>query len=279
MSIFVRHRATALAFWTQTCTFVALLQFCWVATGSALAGELTVKQVIERLLQSSPERVADFSALDLTYLDLSDLDFRRANLAGADLFGSDLSRANLSGSNLSRARLDRTIIIGTNFAEANLTNASLLRPAAFSSYEVRAEEAPRFAGADLSGARIFGRFSDGDWHGANLSAVRMGTDRSERQLLSSVFRTDLADCNLSGANLAGADLYGALLAFADLTNANLSSAMLVGVDLSRADLTGANLTGADLSGADLDGTILKNVTGLNQTRGLETARNRTKAIE
>jgi uncharacterized protein YjbI with pentapeptide repeats len=264
---------------------VVLLPFCWLATGGSLgsgpaaAADLTVRQVIERLLQSGPGRVADFSALDLTYLDLSDLDFRRANLAGADLFGSDLSRANLSGANLSRARLDRTIIIGTNFADADLSNASLLRPAAFSSYEVRADEAPRFAGADLSGAKVFGRFSDADWHGANLAAVRMGTDRSERQLLSSVFRTDLADCNLSDANLSGADLSGALLAFADLTNADLSSAILAGVDLSRADLTGADLTGADLSGADLDGTILKNVTGLHRTIGLETARNRTKAIE
>jgi uncharacterized protein YjbI with pentapeptide repeats len=39
------------------------------------------------------------------------------------------------------------------------------------------------------------------------------------------------------------------------------------------------LTGADLSGADLDGTILRNVTGLDRTTGLETARHRTKAIE
>jgi len=258
-----------------------LLRLCAIATGiacggTAVAADLTVKQVIERLLQSTPERVADFSGLDLTYLDLSDIDFRRANLAGADLFGSDLSRAKLSGADLSRARLDRTIIIGTDFAEANLTNASLLRPAAFSSYEVRAHEAPRFAGADLSGARVFGRFSDGDWHGANLSAIRMGADRSAQELM---FRTDLADCNLSGANLTGADLSGALLAFADLTDADLSSAILVGVDLSRADLTGADLTGADLTGADLDGTILRNVTGLDRTTGLETARNRTRAIE
>src|SRR5919108_691551 len=90
--------------------------------------------------------------------------------------------------------------------------------------------------ADLTGAHIFGRFSDADWRGANLSSVRMGADRSARELL---FRTDLADCNLSGANLAGADLSRALLAFADLTNADLSSAVLAGVDLSRADLTGA----------------------------------------
>jgi uncharacterized protein YjbI with pentapeptide repeats len=255
-----------------------LLQSCWIA-GSASAADLSVKEVIERLLQSGPGREADFSALDLSYLDLSELDFRRANLAGADLFGSDLSRANMSGADLSGARLDRTVIIGTDFAEANLANASLLRPSAFSSFEIRSEESPRFAGANLSGAQVFGRFSDGDWHGANMAAVRMGTGRSERLMMPAVSRTELADCDLSGANLAGADLAGAFLVFADLTDADLSSANLKGADLSRANLTGADLTGADVSGANLDGAILTNVKGLDRTIGLETVRNRTEATD
>lgn len=257
---------------------VVLLQYCWTA-GPAFAADLSVKEVIERLLQSSPGRVADFSALDLSYLDLSELDFRRANLAGADLFGSDLSHADMSGADLSGARLDRTVIIGTNFAEADLTNASLLRPSAFSSFEIRSDESPRFAGANLSGAQVFGRFSDGDWHGANMAAVRMGTGRSERLMMPAVSRTELADCDLSGANLVGADLAGAFLAFADLTNADLSSANLMGADLSRANLAGADLTGADLSGANLDGTILTNAKGLDRAIGLETAPNRNKAID
>lgn len=250
---------------------------CWAT--AAPAGDLTVKAVIERLVQSTREKPADLSDLDLSFLDLSDLDFKGASLIGTDLYGSDLSHADLSGANLSGARLDRTVIIGTDFAGANLSHASLLRPAAFSGFEIRREEAPRFAGADLSGAHVFGRFSDGNWRGVNLAAAQMGTDRSAQVMLPMLSRTDLAGCDLVGANLVGADLAGASLAFADLTGADLSGANLTGADLSRADLTGANLTRADLTTADLDGTMLKNVRGLHQTEGLDAARHRAAAIE
>ena len=254
---------------------VAML--CWATI--APAADLTVKAVIERLVQSTREQPADFSGLDLSFLDFSDLDFKGARLAGADLYGSDLSHSNLSGTDLSGARLDRTVIIGTDFSGANLSRASLLRPAAFSGFEIRREEAPRFAGADLSGARVFGRFNEGDWRGVNLAAAQLGTDRSAQVMLPILSRTDLAGCDLAGANLVDADLAGASLAFANLTDADLSRANLTGADLSRAILTGADLTGADLTTADLDGTVLKNVRGLHQTKGLDAARHRAAAIE
>ena len=44
-------------------------------------------------------------------------------------------------------------------------------------------------------------------------------------------------------------------------------------DLTRADLTGAKLDKANLDGADFRGAL-----GLDQTQGLEQARNRDKAM-
>ena len=247
-----------------TLHLVLLLTACLSAIPGATAADLTVKQVVEALVKASPEQPADFAGRDLSFLDLSDIDFKKANLAGANLYGTDLSHSNLSGTNLSGARLDRSTIIGANFAGADLTHASLLRPAAFSSFDILAAEAPRFVGANLAGARLFGRFSKADWHGANLAMAQMGADRSTDIGLRDLSRTELAGCDLAGARLAGADLRGALLTFANLRGA---------------DLSGANLTGADLGGSDLDGTILRGVAGLSSVRGLDAAHNRDKAIE
>jgi len=248
-------------------------------SGEAGAADLTVKQVVEALVKASPEQPADFAGRDLSLLDLSDIDFKKANLAGADLYGTDISHSNLSGTNLSGARLDRSVIIGADFAGANMSQASLLRPAAFSSFDILPVEAPRFVGANLAGARLFGRFSKADWHGANLAMAQMGADRSTDIGLRNLSRTELAGCDLAGARLSGADLRGALLTFANLRGADLSGSNLTRADLSRADLSGANLTGADLTGSDLDGTILRGVAGLLSVHGLDTAHNRDKAIE
>jgi hypothetical protein len=75
--------------------WLAAAILCW--TTEAPAADLTVKAVIERLVQSTRERPADFSGLDLSFLDFSDLDFKGAHLAAADLYGTDLSHADLSG--------------------------------------------------------------------------------------------------------------------------------------------------------------------------------------
>jgi uncharacterized protein YjbI with pentapeptide repeats len=244
----------------------------------AAASDLTVHEISLALAQATPDAPADFSDKDLGGLDLSDLDFRGANLAGANLTAADLTDANLSRSNLARAQLDRAIVIRTNFAGADLSRTSLVWLVAFSGLEVRPDEAPNFAGADLSGARIFARLSGSDLNRAHLANARIGSDERTPKTMN-LFRTELSGCNLSRADLAGADLTGALLSFADLSGATLSGANLYRADLSQADLTNADLTSATLSGADLEGAILRNVGGLGQAIGLENARNRDKAIE
>jgi len=231
----------------------------------AVAADITVRDIINGLRHATAEHPADFTRRDLAELDLSGLDLRGARLAGANLFGVDLTDADLTGADLTGTRLDHAIVIRTRFRNARMAHASIVLPAAFSTLSADQAESPIFAGADLSGAQIFGRFGLGDWRGVNLSGANF-TGPTARFLANSV--VDLAGCQLAGANLARADLRQVRLRFADLSGANLTGADLVGADLSRATLEGADLSGADLTDADLDGTILRGAVGLDSARGL-----------
>src|SRR5262249_53382267 len=139
--------------------------------------DLTVRQVVEALVKATPERPADFSGKDLSFLDLSSLDFKGANLAGANLYGVDFTDANLSRSNLSGANLDHTTIIRTRFAGADLSRVSLFMASAFSTLEASADEAPSFAGANLSEARLVVRLAHCDMRGADFSHAHLSVDR------------------------------------------------------------------------------------------------------
>lgn len=243
-----------------------------VSVRGAAAADMSVRELTEELYRSDAARPLDLHDRSLRELDLSGLDFKRADLSGCDLFGADLSNADLSGTDLRAARLDRVIIIGTRFDEANLSGASLLRPSAFSALDAPADEAVSFAGADLRGAKIFGRFNRADMRRANLAGATLAPF-GRTGFIEYIWRTELKGANLAEATLARADLTHALLAFANLRGADLSGAVLKQADLSRADLTGADLTGADLSEADLDGAIITGVHGLDTVQGLASARN------
>src|SRR5262245_56939796 len=119
-----------------------------VTAGSAAAADMTVREVVQRMILARNGPPADFARRDLSFLDLSGLDFSSANLASANLFGTDLTGTNLSNANLAGAMLDRTVIIKTNFTGANMIDAKLRRAAAFSTLEVRDDEAPNFTGAN-----------------------------------------------------------------------------------------------------------------------------------
>ena len=60
---------------------------------------------------------------------------------------------------------------------------------------------------------------------------------------------------------------------ARLTRADLRNSELVQADLTRADLTGAKLAQANVDGADFRGAI-----GVDHIQGLDSTRNRDKAI-
>jgi uncharacterized protein YjbI with pentapeptide repeats len=243
----------------------------------ARAADLTVRQLTERLYHSDSANPLDLSRLNLRELDLSGLNFKGAKLAGSDLFGADLSGADLSQADLRSTRLDRVVIIGVHFDRANLAGASLLRPSGFSTLTAPRSEAASFAGADLRGARIFGRFNRADLRGANLDGATLAPF-GRTGFIEYIWRTELLGANLSHATLIRADLTYTLLTFANLRGANLSGAILKKADLSHADLTGADLTGADLSEADLDGAILTGARGLDTALGLAQAHNVDKIV-
>ncbi len=236
--------------------------------GPAGAGELTVRQVVAMLHTGQP---AELPGRDLSRLDLSELDLSGANLAGANLFGANLTDAKLVGAKLAGANLDRAIIIRADFSSADLSGVSMFLPAASTLLgENPAAEAPRFTGANLSRARLLGKLGNGDWAGANLAHTHMELGRVQ---FLAANRTDLSGGRLQGADLRGAALAGIRLAFTDLRGANLAGADLRGADLAGARLDGADLTGTNLAAADLNGTSLRGAIGLDQSVGLDAARN------
>lgn len=243
--------------------FAATLLACLMAAWPATAATMTVPQVIVVLHGRHP---ADLSGHDLSRLDLADLD-----LSGANLFGADLTGVRLVGANLAGANLDRAIIIRADFSEANLSGATMFLPAASSLLgENPATEAPRFHGANLSGARLLAKLGNGDWTGVNLANAHLELGRL--QFLAAA-HSDLSGCQLMAANLEGADLEGVSLTFADLRGANLARANLQRADLAGAKLDGANLAGANLARADVHGASLRGAVGLDQAIGLESVRN------
>jgi uncharacterized protein YjbI with pentapeptide repeats len=232
------------------------------------AATMTVRQVIAALRGPHP---ADLAGKDLSRLDLADLDLSGANLAGANLFAADLTGARLVGANLAGANLDRAIIIKADFSKADLSGVTMFLPAASSMLgENPAVEAPRFRGANLTGAHLLAKLGNGDWTGANLGNAHFELGRTE---FLAALRSDLSGCRMAGANLEGANLSGVRMSFADLRGANLTRANLEGADLAGARLDGANLTGAALARADVHGASLHGIIGLDEATGLDTVRN------
>jgi uncharacterized protein YjbI with pentapeptide repeats len=233
-----------------------------IAAAPAGAAEPSAADVRARLAAATEDRPADLSGLNLAGLDLSRLDFKRAkmrganlegaNLAGANLFAVDLAEARLAGADLSGATLNVAVLRGAHLAGARLVGASL--------FAVIATGAD-FSRADLSGARIIAEMSNANLSGANLSKANLGADRGNQPM-------GLMRAVLHGADLSGADLSGANLSKAELPRANLAGANLAGASLALADLSGADLAGADLRGAR----------GLDEARGLASARNVDRAI-
>jgi len=132
------------------------------------AADLTADQV-RATLTAAVGHAADFSGKNLAELDLSGLDFSHANLAKADLFGAKLVGAKFVGARLAGARLDLAWIMRADFTDADLSEVSLFGPVvSFTMAPAPPSEAPRFPGANFSGARIIARLAGVDLRGARF---------------------------------------------------------------------------------------------------------------
>lgn len=238
---------------------------------SAVAADMTARQIVQALQQTPPGAQVDVSGRDLSRLDLSGVDFKKARLAGADLFGADLTAANLSGADLAHVRLDRATLIRADFSGANLEGATLMRPSNFTDFSFKAGEAPRFQGARLKGVRMIARLDGADFRGADLTAVNL--EREGNGDITVLPRTVLSRCDFTSATLVGANLRGIDGTFTRFAGASLAGADLSGADLSEADFTDADLSGANLTGADLYRATLTGARGLDTARGLESVQN------
>lgn len=245
-------------------------------TGKA---DFTARQVSSILHKAKAGDRPDFSARDLTYLDLAGLDFKGARLAGTNLYGTDLTGATLKGAQLSGARLDRAVLIRADLSGADLRDATILRPTIYADMTNKLADAPRFAGADMSGVRIQADLSGADFRGADLTGAHFDPReaRPGSGTLVTAYRNVFKSCDFSGVRATGADFSHAILMFSRFTGADMRGAKLYRADLSMADLSGADLTGADFSYADLDGTLLAGAKGLDTVKGLDTAVNLAKA--
>jgi len=116
--------------------------------------DFTARQVSALLFKAKAGDRPDLSARDLTYLDLAGLDFKGAILNGANLYGTDLTGSILKGADLARARLDRAVLIKADLSGANLVGATILRPTVYADQHSTLTDAPRFAGANMSGIRV-----------------------------------------------------------------------------------------------------------------------------
>jgi uncharacterized protein YjbI with pentapeptide repeats len=233
-----------------------------LAAAAPTVQPLTRAEIAARIAAHEPINLA---GRRLEKLDLSGLDLRGADLAGADLFNAHLVGTKLVGASLAHARLDLAWLMRADFTGANLSGASLLGPVVFPGMEVVAADAPRFAHADFSGARIIARFSDGDLRGADFAHANLGADLRNQSM--GLLHTEFIDSDLRGASFAGANLAYADFSFAKLQGADLRGAHLHRANFSGANLTGADLTGADAAEADFGGAVLTGAKGLATVTG------------
>lgn len=191
---------------------LAILTFCFVATGTAASGDLPKHSRYDAGRDCISARDAEkknFSEEELE--EIAECwrrkiveEGERTDLEGAYLknvefnYRFDLINADLTNANLSGADLDH----------ANLSGANL-------------------SGADLSGAKLFRATFDGG-------------EYDTRRVKGTVSPANLTDTNLRGTNLEGADLKGVDLSGADLTEAKLEEARLGGAKVSRSTTKGVD---------------------------------------
>ncbi|GAB3670217.1 pentapeptide repeat-containing protein [Salinisphaera aquimarina] len=234
--------------------------------GGVMAGELTIDEIQGELDAATPEQPADFSGHDLSHLDLSGMDLSGVNLAGANLNNARMENTVLTGANLMGANLDGAWLIGADFSNANLRDVHMFGPVVARGLDPSREQSPVFKGADLSGARVIAKLSQGNDAEADFSKASLGADMGNQSMGLMRFEAEGAD--LTNANFSGASLNHALFKFANLTGADFRDADLRSAEFNGANLSNAKFAGADASGANFDSATLTGATGMDSAKGM-----------
>lgn len=242
--------------------------------------EVSTREVARALVDVRRGGVLDLSGKSLRYLDLAGLGLAGARFREADLWGIDFTESDLSDADLTGARLNRSSLTRANLSGANLAGATILRPTIHTSFNFDWKDAPRLDGANLSGARLVGKFDGASFREIEASGADFSSyePRPGQGTLTTRRGTDLIGCDFSGARLNGADFTAANLEFARFPGADLRGARLREAALAKVDFTGADLTGADVTGADLYNAVLTGVKGLDTVIGMDAALNVDKTV-
>ena len=137
-----------------------------LVTTGAFGADFTRDEVQSMLAAAPAATRPSFAGRSLAGLDLHDLDFSAVDLSGADLSDADLRHtklvgAKLVGAKLPRARLNLAWIMRADFSHADLSDAVLETLVVSAGMETLPEEAAKFVGANLSGAKVTARFQLG----------------------------------------------------------------------------------------------------------------------
>jgi len=244
------------------------------------AANVSVREISERLHRAAPGERVDFSNRDLTYLDLSGLNFKGARFAQSDFYGADFTGADLRRADLSNTRLDRATLIDTDLRFANLSGATLLRPAVYRDMSHNLADAPDFSGAQLIGTRVHAKLSGARFRGADLT--RSDLSPFEKRPGEALFVTrpynEFTSCDFSGAVLRSADLSRVKFLFSRFNGADFKGANIADTDFTKTDLRGADLTGANVRLANFESANLAGVVGLENTQHFALALNLDKAV-
>jgi uncharacterized protein YjbI with pentapeptide repeats len=128
---------------TAAARLAAALTFGLMALSPGLghAADITVREIASAIHAAANAQPVIFTSRDMSGLDLAGLNFQAATL----------DKVNLNGA-------DRTTLIKTDLRGAKLSGARMTMPAVSTTFDIDATDAPNFAGADLSHARILVRF-------------------------------------------------------------------------------------------------------------------------
>jgi len=206
-------------------------------------------------------------------IDLRGADLRKANLEGAKLEQIRFDGANFKGAHIKQAEFGKVQgadfdgaggegagfdeLRACTFRKANLPELQLgtiVEGCDFSGAAVPKLTAHHiafkncsFAGADLSGAEIYGcKFPRLDLSGVNFSGARSHSGDFDDAILT---RASFAKAELRNASFKKADLRNADFRGANLTEANFAGANVAGADFAGATLTAAKIDKLDASKA------------------------------